>query len=97
MFDIEFTPEARDDLRALRKNEQVEIVATVQVQLQYEPTTETRNRKRLRPNEVANWELRVGRFRVLYNVDVDAQTVRIEVIGFKIGNVLFVRGRRRKL
>ena len=97
MFDIEFTPEARDDLRALKKNEQVEIVAAVQVQLQHEPTIETRNRKRLHPNEVAEWELRVGKFRALYNVDVDAQTVRIEVIGFKIGNVLFVRGKRREL
>ena len=43
MLEIEFTPEARDDLRALRKNDQVEIVAAVQVQLQYEPTVETRN------------------------------------------------------
>ena len=97
MFAIEFTPEARDDLRALRKNDQVEIVAAVQVQLQYEPTVETRNRKRLRLNEVAEWELRVGKFRVLYNVDVDVQRVRIEVIGFKMGHVLFVRGRRREL
>jgi mRNA-degrading endonuclease RelE of RelBE toxin-antitoxin system len=97
MFEIEFTPEARDDLRTLKKNEQVELVAAVQVQLQYEPTVETRNRKRLRPNEVAGWELRVGKFRALYNVDEDAQKVRIEVIGFKIGNVLFVRDKRREL
>jgi hypothetical protein len=31
------------------------------------------------------------------NVDEDAQKVRIEVIGFKIGNVLFVRDKRREL
>ena len=97
MFEIEFTPEARDDLRALRKNDQAEIVAAMQVQFQYEPTVETRNRKRLRPNEVAEWELRVGKFRALYNVDVDVQRVRIEVIGFKMGHVLFVRGKRRVL
>jgi mRNA-degrading endonuclease RelE of RelBE toxin-antitoxin system len=97
MFEIEFTPEARDDLRALKKNDQVEIIAAVQVQLHHEPIVETRNRKRLRPNEVAEWELRVGKFRALYSVDVDAQTVQIKVIGFKIGNVLFVRGNRREL
>ena len=97
MFDIELTPEARDDLRALRKNEPVEIIAAARGQLQHEPTIETRNRKRLRPNEVAEWELRVGKFRVLYNVDVSAQMVRVEAIGFKISNVLFVRGERRAL
>jgi mRNA-degrading endonuclease RelE of RelBE toxin-antitoxin system len=97
MFEIEFTPEAKDDLKALKKNEQVEVIVAIETQLQYEPTTETRNRKRLRPNDVAEWELRVGKFRVLYNVDNSTLTVRIEVIGFKVGNLLFVRGKRREL
>jgi len=97
MFEIEFTPEARDDLRALKKNEQAEIISAVQIQLRHEPTVETRKRKRLRPNVVAEWELRVGKFRVLYNVDDNTLTVRIEAIGFKVGNLLFVRGKRREL
>ena len=97
MFEIEFTPEAKDDLKALKKSEQVEVIVAIETQLQYEPTTETRNRKRLRPNDVAEWELRVGKFRVLYNADNSTLTVRIEVIGFKVGNLLFVRGKRREL
>ncbi len=97
MFAIEFTSEAKDDLKALKKNEQVEIIVAIETQLQYEPMAETRNRKRLRPNDVAEWELRVGKFRVLYNVDNRTLTVRIEVIGFKVGNLLFVQGKRREL
>jgi len=44
---------------------------------------------------VAGWELRAGKFRVLYNVDEEAELVRVEAVGFKIRNLLFVRGRRR--
>ena len=65
--------------------------------LSYEPTTKTRNRKPLRPNEVAEWELRIGKFRVLYDVDENGRIVRIKVVGFKIGNLLFVRGRKKEL
>ena len=97
MFEITFTPEAADDLAALKKNEQVEVVDAIETQLSYEPTTKTRNRKPLRPNEVAEWELRIGKFRVLYDVDENGRIVRIKVVGFKIGNLLFVRGRKKEL
>lgn len=39
-------------LRFFRKSEQQEIMDTIDAQLRYEPTVETRNRKELRPNEV---------------------------------------------
>lgn len=97
MFEIEFTPESLDDLIALKKSEQAELLDAIEVQLQHQPMEITRNRKRLRPNEIAEWELRVGKFRVFYNTDEEALTVRIEAIGFKIGNLLFIRGKRRVL
>ena len=97
MFDIEFTPEAAEDVKSFRKFEQQEIVDGIQTQLKHEPTVETRNRKKLRPNEVAEWEIRIGRFRVLYNVDDGAGIVSIEAIGFKIGSQLFIRGEKRTL
>ena len=46
---------------------------------------------------MAEWELRIGKYRVFYNVEEDVQIVSIEVIGFKVGNQLFVRGKRRDL
>lgn len=97
MYDIEFTPEAIDDLKSFRKFEQQTIISGINTQLSYEPTIETRNRFRMRPNDVAEWELRIGKFRVFYNVEIDVQIVSIEVIGFKRGNQLFVRGKRRNL
>ena len=96
-FEIEFTPEALGDLKALKKNDQRYIVDAIETQLQQQPAEQTRNRKRLRQNEVAGWELRISRFRVLYNVESESNIVSIEAIGLKIGNLLFVRGREIRL
>ena len=97
MHAIEFTAEALGDLQALRKFEQKAVLNGLEAQLQSAPTVEIRNRKRLRPNPVADWELRIGRFRVFYKVDIDRQRVSIEAIGFKIGSQLFVRGKETNL
>jgi mRNA-degrading endonuclease RelE of RelBE toxin-antitoxin system len=64
MYQIEFTAGAFDDLDSLRKFDQKRILEEVEVQLSHEPTGETRNRKRLRPNDLAEWELRIESFRV---------------------------------
>lgn len=97
MYEIDLTAEARDDLKALRKADQVTVVSALDDQLTHRPTQETRNRKKLRPNPIAEWDLRIGQFRAFYNVDEEAQTVSIEAIGFKVGNVLFIRNERREL
>lgn len=93
MFEIEFTPKAELDLEWFRKNEQNEILDAIEAQLQYQPTAETHNRFQLRPNQTAGWELRIGKFRVFYDVDVQTQVVSIEAVGFKIGHKLFFRGK----
>lgn len=97
MYEIELTPEARDDLKSLRTFEQRTIIVGIDTQLRYEPTVETHNRKRLRPNDVAEWELRIGKYRVFYNVEEHVLIVSIEAVGFKVGNVLYIRGKRRDL
>jgi hypothetical protein len=54
-------------------------------QLQHQPTVETRNRKLMRPNVFAQWELRVRDLRVYYRVDEDPErVVCILGIGVKI-------------
>jgi mRNA-degrading endonuclease RelE of RelBE toxin-antitoxin system len=73
------------------------VVDGIEAQLIDQPTAETRNRKKLRPNNVAEWELRIGRFRVFYNVLDEARIVSIEAVGFKIGNLLFIRSKRTDL
>ena len=97
MYEIEFTLEANEDLELFRKFEQKRILDETESQLKYEPNVETRNRKKMRSNDVAGWELRIGKFRVFYNVDERTHTVSLEAAGFKIGGILFIRGERRKL
>ena len=97
MFQIEFTPEAVNDLRGLRKYDQKVVVSAIELQLRDRPNQETRNRKRLRPNQLAEWELRVGDFRVFYDVVADAALVKIEAVGEKRGNSLIVHGEEYEL
>ena len=97
MYDIELTPRAIEDLRWFRKHEQQEIISNINQQLRHEPLTRTRNRKPLRPNSTATWELRAGSFRIFYNVDEVVRIVEIQRIGEKRGNRFFFRGREEDL
>ena len=97
MYDIEYTLEAIVDLKSFRKYEQQLIVDQVTQQLSYEPAHETRNRKRLRPNSVAEFELRITRCRVFYDVDENRNLVKIEAVGYKEGNRLFIHGKEYQL
>ncbi len=50
-------------------------------------------RKRLDPNPLeASWRLRVGDYRVLYDVDEDAHVVRVLRVGHKPAETLYLRG-----
>ena len=56
-------------------------------------TQETRNRFRLRrPSRFADYELRIGDWRVFYRVVGD--TVQVALIGRKRGNVLIIDRKR---
>lgn len=92
MYDIEFTSRAIQDLRYLKKFEQNIIIDAIQTQLLYEPVTETRNRFKRNPPDIAEWELRIGVFRIFYNVDESVEIVSIERIGEKPNNTVFFRG-----
>jgi mRNA-degrading endonuclease RelE of RelBE toxin-antitoxin system len=97
MFQITFTLEAIEDLRPLRRLDQQQIIAAIEAQLPNQATEESRNRKRLRPNQLAEWELRVGTFRVFYDADLQTGTVKIIALGQKRGNRLFVHGEEYQL
>jgi len=99
MFEIEFTGIAADHVRGYRKFEQQIILDTIEEQLRYAPTTETRNRKRLGGNELSDWELRVQTFRVFYDVvaEEDRQIVKIKTVGHKDHNKLYVGGEEVQL
>ncbi len=63
------------------------ILDTVEKQLQYQPDVETRNRKPMRPNPVAPWELRIGNLRVYYDIEDEPEhVVCIRAVGIKDRN-----------
>jgi mRNA-degrading endonuclease RelE of RelBE toxin-antitoxin system len=97
MYDIDFTPRALEELRWFKKHEQKVILEGIQEQLRYEPTVHTRNRKPLRPNSTATWELRIEEFRIVYDVDQQVRIVEIQRVGEKRGNAFFFRGRQEDL
>ena len=53
---------------------------------------ETRNRERLRPNRTREWEVRIGKYRVFYDVRQSDRIVEVKMIGEKRGNMVRVRG-----
>jgi mRNA-degrading endonuclease RelE of RelBE toxin-antitoxin system len=61
--------------------------------LSADPLLESRSMRTLRPNPIAQRELRLfGKYRVLFNVDEENKQVTIILVGDKRGNSLFVQG-----
>ncbi len=86
-YRIEYSPDTEDHLRTLTVRQQRIILDTVAKQLMYQPTVETRNRKPMRPNPLAPWELRIGNLRVYYDVEEDPETVvHVRAVGIKERN-----------
>src|SRR5437868_2758293 len=89
-FRITITVDADRQWRALTVREQRILEAAILTRLQDQPAQPSRAIKRLRPNPLAGFELRVGDLRALYNVEGDE--VVLLVIGRKVGNKLVVEG-----
>jgi mRNA-degrading endonuclease RelE of RelBE toxin-antitoxin system len=92
-FEINLTDGAQADLRWFVTYAQRIIVDGIDVHLRYQPTVGTRKIIAMQPNPVAGWELRLGDYRILYDVDETARLVTVQVIGEKRGNRLIVQGK----
>ncbi|HLG21266.1 MAG TPA: type II toxin-antitoxin system RelE/ParE family toxin [Candidatus Manganitrophaceae bacterium] len=69
-YRIEFTRSAKDDLRLLRKTDQVKVLDHIERHLTYEPRRQSQSRiKQLRAKTFPPCRLRVDPFRVYYDVD----------------------------
>ena len=93
MFQVVLTDSAREDLSYLKKGVQTVILDAIEKQLALEPLKPTRNRKPLRTNSLAAWEVRVGSHRVLYDVDEAENQVLVKAVGWKEHNKLYFRGK----
>jgi mRNA interferase RelE/StbE len=92
-YRIVYAPETRDHLRYLTARQRSLVFNEVNQQLTHEPTVETRNRKLLRPNPRASWELRIGDLRVYYDVkEAPEPQVDIVAIGMKRRNRVYIGG-----
>ena len=88
-YRIEYSPETEKHFRVLTALQQSIVLDTVERQLQYQPTLETRNRKPMRPNPIAPWELRIGTLRVYYDIEDEPEhIVYIRAIGIKKRNIV---------
>ena len=84
---IEFTPEADEHFERFTARERATLVDQLERQLVHQPSVETRNRKPMRPNPIAPWELRIGYLRVYYEVSDDpVKVVTVRALGTKVGN-----------
>ena len=97
-YQVAFAESVKAHLEALTAGQRATVLAAVETQLTNEPLTETRNRKPLRPNPVAPWELRVGKMRVFYDVsEGPLQTVRVLAVGVKDRSILRIGGEEIQL
>jgi mRNA-degrading endonuclease RelE of RelBE toxin-antitoxin system len=92
-FDIRFVRSAEEDLDYYEVREQRIILDAINRYLETAADTENRRRKRLRPNPLAPWELRIGDYRVFYEAAPE-NLVRVLAIGHKVRNELFIRGEK---
>ncbi len=97
MFTLDITESARDDLAFLKPFAQRRILDAIDRQLIHAPLTPTRQRKHLRPNDLSRWALRVGKYRIFYDVEEEPGLVRVKAVGWKEHNRLFIRGKEYRL
>ena len=92
-YRIEYSAAAVTHLRGLTARQRAMVVSAVDEQLTYEPSVETRNRKRMRPNPIAPWELRIGISRAYYDiVETPEPTVFVRAIGVKKRSQVVIGG-----
>jgi mRNA-degrading endonuclease RelE of RelBE toxin-antitoxin system len=96
-FEIQYAAESEEHLRGLTANQKAQVLDGIAEQLVHQPNVPTRNRKSMRANKLANWELRIGTLRVYYDVQEQPQpVVHIRAVGIKQGNRVFVHGEEVK-
>ena len=97
-YEIQFANSANRQLKELKAHDRALVIAQIEKQLSDKPLKAARNRKQLRPNPVAPWELRVKSLRAFYDVSGgNTNVVNILAIGIKRGNKLYIEGEEIQL
>ena len=86
MFEIRFAEGVEEDLRKIRIYYRNQILDAIEEQLAREPDIRTRNRKLLEnlippwQNVASIWELRVGEYRIFYDVSPTEPVVYVRAV-----------------
>ncbi len=86
MFEIRFAEGVEEDLRKIRIFYRNQILDAIAEQLTHEPNTRTKNRKLLEnlippwQSVAPIWELRVGEYRVFYDVSPAESVVYVRAV-----------------
>jgi mRNA-degrading endonuclease RelE of RelBE toxin-antitoxin system len=90
---VEVKEEAVEHLKWFGKKTARLLLARCVELLELDPLAESRNMKTLRPNPVADRELRIwSKYRILFNVNLEEEVVTVVLVGEKRGRKLLVRG-----
>jgi mRNA-degrading endonuclease RelE of RelBE toxin-antitoxin system len=84
-------------MESLTARQSATVLDVVARSLTHEPTVPTRQRKVLRANAVAPWELRIGDLRVYYEVKDDVERVVVKAVGVKERNRVLIGGEEVEL
>jgi mRNA-degrading endonuclease RelE of RelBE toxin-antitoxin system len=92
-WSVELKQSVLDDFRWFGKRDGRQVLKEAIQRLAADPLLETCQVKTLRPNSVAERELRLfGKYRVLFNIDQQTRVVTIVLVGEKRGDRLIVQG-----
>jgi len=97
-YRIEYAAEAEEHLKAFSARDATTVLDTGPRQLAHEPMVPTRNRKPLKANPIAPWELRIGHLRVYFDVEEEPErVVKIRAVGLKDRDRVLIGGEEVKL
>lgn len=83
-YQIIFSRIAETHLQGLTARDRRIVIEEIVQQLTDQAAIATRNRKPMRPNPLASWELRVGNLRVYYDIEDEPEPlVEIIAVGVK--------------
>jgi mRNA-degrading endonuclease RelE of RelBE toxin-antitoxin system len=89
LFNIRYAKSVRGELEELRAADRTRILDRIEEELAYQPSAATRNKKVLVgldppwEHDDPMWELRVGNYRVFYDVNDDEAIVTVRAVRHK--------------
>lgn len=90
LYSVRFLDQVEEHLRWLDAGQRKLVLNAISVQLRHQPDRDTRNRRRMRKNPLADYRLRVRNLRVYYDVDPAARVVIIKAVGRKMRDKVLV-------